>query len=100
MVPDGWTLASVPITLPDVPALEAALAGSGALRRYGAGGQVAWIAIREPQALEGILVGRGLTGLRVAGAPAANPLIGRDVTGEVGRRVRVALDPSGRFGGA
>ncbi len=100
MVPDRWTLVSVPITLPDVPVLEAALAGSGALRRYGAGGQVAWIATRQPDALPGILAPRGMSGLRVLGTPAADPVIGRDVLGELGRRVRAALDPSGRFQGA
>ena len=124
MVPAGWSLASVPVTLPDIPVLEAALAGSGAVRRYGAGGQAAWIATPPsetaetrgapggaepaaaletggaPAALAAILAARGMSGLRVLGAPAADPVIGRDVLGELGRRVQAALDPAGRFRGA
>jgi hypothetical protein len=110
----GW----VPVTLPDIPVLEAALVGSGARRRYGAGGQVAWIATTRSEAaasgraggsaeeseaagtLARILEARGMAGLRVVGAPAADPAIGRDVLGELGRRVRAALDPAGRFRGA
>ncbi len=120
MVPPGWDLAWVPVTLPDIPVLEAALAGSGAVRRYGAGSQVAWIAMPPsetagapgspagapaappgaPATLAAILAARGLSGLRVIGAPAADPVIGRDVLGELGRRVQAALDPAGRFRGA
>jgi glycolate oxidase len=100
LVPDGWSLTWVPVTPPDIPVLEADLAGSGALRRYGAGSQVAWIATREPDALAAILGSRGMAGLRVLGAPAADPAVGRDVLGELGRRVQAALDPAGRFRGA
>ncbi len=117
MVPAGWDLAWVPVTLPDIPVLESALAGTGALRRYGAGGQVAWIATppeaapeaapsapaEAPDATSSLaahLAARGMSGLRVLGAPAADPVIGRDVLGELGRRVQAALDPAGRFRGA
>jgi glycolate oxidase FAD binding subunit len=113
MVPAGWDLAWIPVTLREVPALEAALAGSGAVRRYGAGGQVAWVATTPgaaadtgaadagaTAALAAYLAASGTSGLRVLGAPAAGPIIGCDVIGELGRRVQAALDPAGRFRGA
>jgi len=111
MVPDGWSLTWVPVTLPDVPVLESALAGSGAVRRYGAGGQVAWIATPRPEVpepggaagagpLAATLASLGMAGLRVLGTPAADPTVGRDVLGELGGRVQAALDPAERFRGA
>jgi glycolate oxidase len=100
MTPDGWTLAWAPVTPAGVPALEAALAATGTTRRYSAGGQVAWVAGPDPEAVSSILASRGLAGLRVLGAPGADPVVGRPVIGELGRRVQAALDPAGRFRGA
>jgi glycolate oxidase FAD binding subunit len=100
-VPSGWTATAIPTTLPQVARLEALLRDTGALRRYGAGGQVAWVASNEqPETLGAILEAEGLSGLRVLGSPGGGAIVGRDVANELGRRVQHALDPAGRFGGA
>jgi hypothetical protein len=89
----------IPTTLAEVPRLDQALRATGALRRYGAGGQVAWVASEEqPETLGAILEAEGLSGLRVLGSPSG--IIGRGVANELGRRVQQALDPVGRFPGA
>ena len=54
----------------------------------------------NPETLASVLASRGLAGLRILGAPAPDPMVGRPVLGELGRRVRAALDPAGRFRGA
>ena len=106
-VPPGWTATAIPTTLPQVARLEALLGGTGALRRYSSGGQVAWVASGEqPESLGAILEAEGLSGLRVLGPPGAGAgastaaIIGRGVANELGRRVELALDPAGRFAGA
>jgi hypothetical protein len=104
-VPPGWTATVIPTTLPQVARLDALLRDTGALRRYSAGGQVAWVAsLERPEALGAILETEGLSGLRVLGpvGPGAitGAIIGCGVANELGRRVQHALDPAGRFPGA
>ena len=94
-VPPGWSLAMVPVTLPQVARLEALLRGTGALRRYGAGGQVAWVASAErPEELGRSWMQRASracgcsdpwpgSGLGARGGA----IIGRGVANELGRRV-------------
>jgi glycolate oxidase FAD binding subunit len=108
-VPPGWTATVIPTTLPQVARLEALLRDTGALRRYSAGGQVAWVAsLEQPEALGATLAAEALSGLRVLGSPGAGAgaeagagaIIGCGVANELGRRVQHALDPAGRFPGA
>ena len=85
-VPPGWTATMIPTTLPQVARLEALLRGTGALRRYSAGGQVAWVAsVEQPEALGAILETEGLSGLRVLGPAGAGLRGGRGRGGRGGR---------------
>jgi len=92
-----WSLIKVPINPGRITALEAALAGSPALRRYSAGGQVLWLASPDaPETLDSLLKAQGMAGLRLWGPPGPARLGVR--TGEAfARRVKEALDPEGRF---
>lgn len=96
-VPAGWSLIKVPLTLRRIPPLEQGLIGRASLRRYSAGGQVAWIATPEPlQALDATLSTHGLSGLVLFG-PARQTRLGIRVGAPFARRVKAALDPAQRF---
>ncbi len=93
----GWALVRVPTTLRNLVELDAALAGSGAVRRYPVAGNVALVA--WPSSVDDIgvllrdrgLVGqvlRGATAQRFVGATQANPFA---------TRLKAVLDPDGRF---
>ena len=96
-VPQGWGLVKVPLTPARIPALEAELQSSQVLRRYSAGGQVAWLAIQpDGEWLETLLSSQGLSGLALFGQPGKAVLGVR--TGEAFyRRIKGALDPEKRF---
>lgn len=97
-VPPRWALVKVPTTPRHILQLEERLSGIEALRRYSAGGAVAWVACPgDPQALHGVLGELGLAGLRVLGPPGP-PILGAWAGAAFGRRVKRALDPDGRFG--
>lgn len=104
-VPEEWVLVKIPLTPRRIGALEddfRSLPHFGSLlRRYGAGGQVAWAALPpvDIAALDGTLMELGLPGLVVLGQ-ADRPRIGRREGEEFARRVKLAMDPAGRFGEA
>jgi glycolate oxidase FAD binding subunit len=97
-VPAGWALVKVPLSPARVAAFDAALITNSALRRFGAGGNVAWVAIAPEQlaSIEAALTGQGLAGLLVLG-PHGRPLLGQRTGEGFARRVKAALDPGGRF---
>ena len=101
-VPAGWSLVKAPVTPGRIAALEAELARSVAgrsssMRRYSAGGQVAWIAAPgASDALDVTLTALGLSGLVVLGQPGRSRL-GVRIGEPFERRVKAALDPLGRF---
>jgi hypothetical protein len=98
-VPAAAALVKVPLTPKRIPGFDAALAPVGAARRYSVGGNVAWVAWAEGLRLadlDHMLSAQGLSGLVVRGS------LGRTVLGTItgdafARRVKVALDPAGRF---
>lgn len=96
--PPEAALVKVPLTPARIPALEAELDRTAALRRYSAGGQVAWIAWPESlPKLHDLLTTQALSGLVIFGPPG-QPLLGAPRSNhEFARRVRQALDPPGRF---
>ena len=104
--PGDSTLVKVPVTPGRIARLEADLTGfenlSGLiLRRYSAGGQVAWLAW-PPAALDGLdaaLKALDLSGLIVLGQPGAarSACLGVRTGESFERRVKVALDPGARF---
>ncbi|MFQ5613845.1 MAG: FAD-binding protein [Anaerolineae bacterium] len=98
-LPQGWSLAKVPLTPRQIPGLDERLAAPGARRRYSVGGNLAWIAWPDdPGALDEILRSLDLAGLALTG-PAAQPWLGlrTGAGGAFGQRVKQALDPAGRF---
>jgi glycolate oxidase FAD binding subunit len=97
-VPPGWALVKVPLSPARLQAFEAALSAGPALRRYTAGGNVAWVALPpdELPAIEATLAAQALAGLVVLGPPG-RPLLGHRTGDGFARRVKAALDPDGKF---
>jgi glycolate oxidase FAD binding subunit len=96
-VPSGWALVKIPLTPRRIPGLESALAGMASSRRYSAGGQLLWLATPNPiQPLHERLVTHGFSGLVVFG-PSGLIRLGIKIGSTFERRVKSALDPSGRF---
>jgi glycolate oxidase FAD binding subunit len=98
-VPRPWNLVKVPLTPKRIPALEDALLAldPGALRRYSGGGQVAWVATSAtPAALSPALEQLGLAGLVILG-PKADVRLGARPGESFERRVKAAMDPTGKF---
>ncbi|MDQ4077728.1 MAG: FAD-binding protein [Chloroflexota bacterium] len=96
-VPEGWALVKVPITQKRIPRLEGQLATHDCRRRYGVGGNVAWVAWSGDLAeLDSFLVQLELPGLVLLGW-SERPLLGCSLDNAFARRVKAALDPAGRF---
>jgi glycolate oxidase FAD binding subunit len=97
--PARASVVKVALTAARVPALDAELAGAGAIRRYGRAANLAWIAWPAERPLAGLdlLLGRlGLPGLVLTGPPGSGRLGARS-GGVFAQRVRSALDPDSRF---
>jgi glycolate oxidase FAD binding subunit len=95
--PDGWYLVKVPLTPGRIASLEPLLADKPVLRRYSAGGQVAWLAMEHaPQNYKTILESLGLLGIAVLGA-SQPPLLGERSSASFYRRVKAVLDPDDRL---
>jgi glycolate oxidase FAD binding subunit len=98
-VPPECLLVKVPVTPGRIAVVDAAIERGCAARRYVAGGQVGWLAWREPTAaLDDELRARGLGGLVVQGPATSNPLVGARDGGAFAERVKQAIDPLNRFG--
>jgi glycolate oxidase FAD binding subunit len=108
--PEDAVLVKVPVTPARIAGLEAALTGPSTgsgyahpalfKRRYSAGGQVAWLAWPgSSDVLDETLRALGLSGLAVLGQaePARPARLGVRTGQPFERRVKVALDPDGRF---
>ena len=94
-------LVKVPVTLAVIEAIDARLIEFAAVRRYGCGGNVAWISWPwgEPlESLEEILAAAGARGLvlRAPGVTLASPLLNRR-PGAFENRIRSVLDNPGTF---
>jgi glycolate oxidase FAD binding subunit len=99
-VPGDAALVKVPLTPARISALEAALQKTSVVRRYSAGGQVVWLAWREPISnLQSLLDQQKLSGLVIWGGaqPLTQLLIGVRTGAAFFRRVKSALDPAKRF---
>jgi glycolate oxidase FAD binding subunit len=91
----GWSLVKVPVTPKKIVALDQRLTPD-AIRRYSVAGQVAWIATPDRASLDAALTEVGLSGLALVG-PAGKARLGIQPGTAFERRVKQALDPSGRF---
>jgi glycolate oxidase FAD binding subunit len=96
-VPSEASLLKVPLAPRVVPVLDARL--RSAVRRYTAGGSVAWLAVDDLRAARNVLTDLGLTGLRIWG-PGGDPFVGSRRGMLLAQRAKRALDPSARFGEA
>ncbi len=96
--PATGTLLKVPTNPSSVMALESALTGSNAPRRYSIGGYVAWVHWSESvEAVSSLLAKLNLSGQVVSGgAPAI--IIGDTGQRPFYNRIKSALDPDGKFG--
>jgi glycolate oxidase FAD binding subunit len=99
-VSEDWALVKVPLTPKRIPILEAQLAEVEVRRRYGAGGNVAWLAWPAGEnwagKLDSLLTQLDLSGLVLLGPPGVTRL-GVNPGAPLARRVKQALDPEGRF---
>ena len=96
--PGHWRI-KAPITLPQIPALEALFASTPMQRRYSVGGNVAFLAWPETAgeaALRHLLQKCSLQALLLDGA-GSNVFAGPDPEGPVRRLVQKALDPASKF---
>jgi glycolate oxidase FAD binding subunit len=90
-------LVRVPLTLPQLPELDARLSRHACSRRYAVAGNLAWIAWPHPVALlDGILREQTLVGQVLTGQPAA-PFIGALAPNAFEQRLRSVMDPHARF---
>ena len=96
----GGPLAKVAITPSRIHALDAALARLGATRRYGAGGEVAWVGWPGAWAdLDALLLEHQLSGVALIGPAAPDPMLGVRPDDAFLARVRHTIDPRGTFRG-
>ena len=99
-VPAEAALVRVPLSLPQVQALDDVLAGGDVTRRYAVAGNLAWIAWPGSIApLATILREQGLVGQVLTGA-SASPFIGATAPNSFEQRLRSVLDPNGRLSDA
>ncbi len=93
-------LAKVAVTPSRIHALDQVLAQAGAERRYGAGGEVAWVAWPGAWAeLDAHLTEHGLSGVALTGPAPADPMLGVRPDDAFLSRVRQTIDPRGTFRG-
>lgn len=96
-LPEGYNLVKVALTPKSLLALEGLISDKPFLRRYVAGGQMAWIAMDDPpRSFETILLELGLTGLTLIGPPGF-PHLGEIPGKYLLRKVKDTLDPAYRF---
>jgi glycolate oxidase FAD binding subunit len=93
-VPADAQLLKVPIAPKQLAALDDRV--RAVARRYTAGGNVAWLAVSDPEPIAAVLTELGLVGLRLFGPPG-NPYVGVRKGLSLMQRVKRALDPSGKF---
>jgi hypothetical protein len=94
------SLAKVAVTPSRIHALDAALARAGATRRYGAGGEVAWVGWPGAWAdLDALLAEHALSGVALIGSAPADPMLGVRPDDAFLSRVRHTIDPRGTFRG-
>lgn len=90
-------LVKIPVTPGRVAGLEESLAGTSP-RRYSVGGNLLWLGWEKPVAeLDALLASHGLSGLLLRG-PVGQPWLGKRPGGPFLQRVKMALDPEGKFG--
>jgi glycolate oxidase FAD binding subunit len=90
----GDCLAKVLLSPKQIPAFDPLITKTR--RRYGVGGNVAWVATDEFKALDAALRDRGLRGLCLRG-DCLSPLIGASTDDVLAERVKQVLDPHNKL---
>lgn len=90
----GDYLVKIVLSPKQIPALDALVLHDR--RRYGFGGNIAWVATEDIHQLDTALKTRGLTGLCLRGA-VESPVIGRPVEDLLAARVKQVLDPQNKL---
>ena len=90
----GDCLAKVVLSPKQIPAFDAMI--DGARRRYGVGGNLAWVATDEVESLDAALQKLALTGLCLRGA-VETAVIGEPIDNVLATRVKQVLDPQNKF---
>ncbi len=90
----GEFLVKVVLSPKQIPAFDALIAHDQ--RRYGFGGNIAWVATEDISGLEEALRSSGLTGLCLRGA-VESAIIGAPVEHILAARVKQALDPQNKL---
>ena len=90
----GATVVKVVLSPKQVADFDAAICGTQ--RRYGVGGNVAWLATDDITNLEIALGALGLSGLCLRGQ-VEKPVIGAPLEGELSARVKQVLDPQNKL---
>ena len=90
----GNCIVKVVLPLSQVPALDAMIADSQ--RRYGVGGNLAWLATKDVVSLDAALKQLGLRGLCLLG-DVESPVIGQPLENKLAARVKAVLDPLGKL---
>ena len=88
------TIVKVVLSPKQIPTLDAAITGTQ--RRYGVGGNVAWVAVDDIALLEHALTTAGLSGLCLQGA-VDRPVIGAPLEQQLSARVKQVLDPQNKL---
>ncbi len=95
--PRNTSLVRVPITVPTLPPLDAALSRYGAMRRYAVAGNLALVAWPHSlDTLSDVLSGIGLQGQVLLGTPDTR-FIGALTPNAFEERLRGVMDPDARF---
>ncbi len=84
----------VVLSLNQIPALDAMIPQTQ--RRYGVGGNIAWVATDDIASLDGALKQLGLTGLCLQGT-VDSPIIGAPLENVLSARVKQVLDPMNKL---
>lgn len=96
-LPTGCFLVKVPVTPAQIEGLDSLAAAAGAARRYSSGGNLAWIAWpRQLDSLDAHLAALGLGGLVILGK-ASTPFLGVRSGESLAQRLKLVLDPHGKF---
>ncbi|RLT43229.1 MAG: FAD-binding protein [Chloroflexi bacterium] len=96
-LPADTALIKIPVTPGRVSGLEESLAAASP-RRYSVSGNLLWLGWERPVAeLDALLTDHALSGLLLRGG-AGQPWLGKRPGGPFLQRVKMALDPDGKFG--
>ena len=98
-IPAGYHLVRVPVTPAVIREMDPIWESHGVIRRYGAGGQIAWLAWPgDRQLLDTTLLEHELAGLVLRGDLPGSPWVGHLEGEGLLKRIVSALDPASRFG--